>query len=361
MRKEGMGALLRERGPEGLKGLLTKALEGRVFDAVLIPLKAPGGHYAHVLVQDPKLMDSADPLPPVQTTVGGKALSDITRQGNEGLRTVAVMRPCEARGAIELAKLGQIDLTGITLISMDCPGVHPLNESIKEMGRGDVRWVSWESPGDRRICQMCDPPTTPIGDLHLGWIGDDTVLFPTNEKGKGAMDLLGLSQDTPIDGWKLKAEQHASTTNKAREKGLGELHELTNGLDDLMKVLGTCINCHNCMRVCPVCYCRVCAFDLRREGHTSDEVFELARARGGLRLPLDMLMFHLGRMNHMSLNCVSCGACGDACPAGIPIDQIFAMVGDRTRAVFDYQSGLDVNERPPMITYMEQELEGDHE
>jgi len=125
-------------------------------------------------------------------------------------------------------------------------------------------------------------------------------------------------------------------------------------------VLGACIDCHNCMRVCPICYCRVCTFDQKRQGHTAEEVLELAQARGRLRLPLDTLMFHLGRMNHMSLSCVSCGACEDACPAGIPIAQVFAMVADRAQAAFGYQAGMDREQKLPLITFLKEELEDDH-
>jgi formate dehydrogenase subunit beta len=65
-------------------------------------------------------------------------------------------------------------------------------------------------------------------------------------------------------------------------------------------------------------------------------------------------------MNHMSLNCVSCGACEDACPAGIPIAQIFSAVADRTQKAFGYQAGLDLEQKPPLVTFLKDELEDDH-
>ena len=48
------------------------------------------------------------------------------------------------------------------------------------------------------------------------------------------------------------------------------------------------------------------------------------------------LLFQLGRMSHMSLSCVSCGMCEDACPVDIPVGRIF-------------QQCLDCNPRPVRI------------
>ncbi|MCX6650187.1 MAG: (Fe-S)-binding protein [Methanomassiliicoccales archaeon] len=355
------GARLTGKGPNVLLPHLVRSLEEKGFDAVLIPLCTPGqDSFAYVLVKDPGLLSIADPVPPVQTTTGGKALSNLTKHGGGRLRIAAVMRPCEARGTVELAKLGQVDLTNVTMITLDCPGTIPLQTYFRG-GERPVR-SGFLSNGIRPICQMCDRSFAPVGDLHLGWCVEDEapVLMFTSQKGEQALEALRLTPDADISNWAVASKELSEAKGKERARGLGEMTQRTAGLNNLMEVLGPCIDCHNCMRVCPVCYCRVCTFDLKRQGHTPEDVLELVKVRGRLRLPLDTLMFHLGRMNHMSLNCVSCGACEDACPAGIPIAQIFAAVADRTQKAFGYQAGLDLGQRPPLITFLEEELEGDH-
>ena len=77
---------------------------------------------------------------------------------------------------------------------------------------------------------------------------------------------------------------------------------------------------------------------------------------GSLRLPPDTLLFHIGRMLHMSLSCVSCGVCEDACPAAIPIAQVFSLVGSRNQETFDYVPGRSLDESLPLRVYEEEEF-----
>ena len=58
----------------------------------------------------------------------------------------------------------------------------------------------------------------------------------------------------------------------------------------------------------------------------------------------------------MSLSCVSCGACEDACPMSIPVAQIFSMIADETQGLFDYVSGRNLEEPLPLVNYKEGEL-----
>ena len=77
---------------------------------------------------------------------------------------------------------------------------------------------------------------------------------------------------------------------------------------------------------------------------------------GGLRLPPETLLFHIGRMLHMSLSCVSCGACEDACPTSIPVAQVFSLVADRNQKAFEYIPGRSLDEPLPLRVYEEKEF-----
>ena len=82
-----------------------------------------------------------------------------------------------------------------------------------------------------------------------------------------------------------------------------------------------------------------------------------AEAAGGLRLPPDTLLFHVGRMLHMSISCISCGACEDACPTSIPVAQIFSLVGGQNQEEFNYVPGRSVDEPLPLRVYEDREFE----
>jgi len=90
--------------------------------------------------------------------------------------------------------------------------------------------------------------------------------------------------------------------------------------------------------------------------HPSEEYLEMAEDKGTLRFLPDTILFHVGRMMHMSVSCVSCGSCEDACPMSIPVAQIFSMVADETQDLFGYVSGRDVNEPIPLTVYKEDEF-----
>ena len=135
-----------------------------------------------------------------------------------------------------------------------------------------------------------------------------------------------------------------------------KLKSKIEGTDKFLEVYSTCINCHNCMRVCPICYCRECYFNSEALNLYPDNYLMRAKSKGGLRFPPDTLLFHLGRMSHMIVSCVSCGTCEDACPVSIPVGQIFSLVADKTQKLFDYVPGRNIDEPLPLVTYKEEEF-----
>jgi formate dehydrogenase subunit beta len=354
---------------EMIVSLLEKALREGVFDAVLVPLVAPGrDSYDYVLVRNPSLLKGADPIPPVVPVSGGKALMSVARRGTGGMRIAAIMRPCEIRAAIELVKLGQIDLKGITLIGMDCPGALPLQDFVKSPEEGEEKFKtvlrSFDDDGVRPVCRMCRSSATLFGDLHFGFVGlkdRSCFLLSQTAKGNDALDRMSLGTGVDASAWARGFEGLSARREARRTEMLGKLTDRVFGTERLLSAFGDCINCHNCMRVCPICYCRVCGFDSQRGGHPAVDYFQRAQSKGSLRLPADTMLFHLGRMAHMSLSCVSCGACEDACPASIPIAQIFSLVGDRAQRAFDYFPGSSVDDAIPLLVCREEEFEGDDE
>jgi formate dehydrogenase subunit beta len=159
-----------------------------------------------------------------------------------------------------------------------------------------------------------------------------------------------------IDSWQAKVKTVSDQKREKRKKANKDLKSKIGGIENLLDTYSLCINCHNCMRVCPVCVCRLCYFDSDNVKHPPEDYLQRAESKGSIRFLPDTTLFHMGRMMHMSLSCVSCGSCEDACPVSIPVAQIFSMIADETQGLFDYVSGRSLDEPIPLISYKEEEL-----
>jgi formate dehydrogenase subunit beta len=362
------GASLRAEGGirKGIIDFVKQGLKQGAFDAVFMPSRVPtGDSFAYFLIRDEAFLEGASPLPPIMPVQGARVISSITRRGKGKNRIAAIMRPCEARATIELAKLAQVNLEYITTITMDCPGVIPLSNYFEGAGEGDKLFEdasqNWNKEPMRPVCRICDKFSASGGqDIHIGTLGTKSgsiLLIPNSSKGEDILRRLDISQEEDISGWEARVNKLIDEKKKERKHNNDALRANIERIDRLAEAFSTCINCHNCMRVCPICYCRQCHFDSDKMKFSFEDYFTRAEARGGLMIPTDTLLFHIGRMLHMSLSCVSCGMCEDACPMAIPVAQIFTLVGDRNQEAFSYIPGRNVDEPLPLTTFEEDEFQ----
>jgi formate dehydrogenase subunit beta len=368
MAPDDKGALFPAEGGvrERVKAFLQKAISQGCFDAVLIPAKAPGtDSLAYSLIGDEQLLENAYPLPPVMPVQGAKAISSLTRTGQGKMKIAALIRPCELRATVELFKLGQVDLDNICLISIDCPGALPLAEWARDAKKAEDAFAEILKNGPneniRPVCQICDKfSTTGAEDLHIGipeGKAGGILLIPGSPKGEAILECLGITAGEDLSRWKEQVDKLTGARVEKKRQAQLELEARSKGLDKLLDTFSQCINCHNCMRVCPICYCQQCFFESENLQFPFEDYLKRAEAAGGLRLPPDTLLFHIGRMFHMSLSCVSCGACEDACPTAIPVAQVFSLVGNRNQEAFNYVPGRSRDESPPLRVYQEEEFE----
>jgi formate dehydrogenase subunit beta len=356
-----------------LVGWLKETLNKKIFDALLIPVEVPAGDsFAHLLLQDPAILESASPLPPVMPVQGGKAISRLTMRGNGSKRIAAVVRPCEARAAIELTKLKQAHLDNLWLITMDCPGALPLSDYLEDPAAGATRFAKawadkqhsseWDREPMRPVCQICNHFSlhqAPVSDLHVGTLGSpDGAVFiiPGSPRGERVLEDMGMPVETALDDWAKRVEEVEQAQTERRRQAHTELRETITGPERLMGVFSDCINCHNCQRACPMCYCRQCYFESAALKLPPENYLARAERKGALRFSPDTLLFHVGRASHMILSCVSCGACEDACPMDIPIAQVFSLLADRAQETLGYVAGESLEEPLPLVAYEMDEL-----
>ena len=344
--------------------LLEKAMDKGICDGVIVPMKVPAGDsFAYVFVKDRSLLKESFPLPPVMFVQGAKAVSSVTRLGEGNMKIAVIMRPCEVRATIELAKLNQTNIENMTLISIDCPGVLPTSDFLsnpeKSMKQFDEAVKKLDDKIMRPVCQICDKSSMIAGDLHIGTLGakkDTFFIISNSQKGNNVVEKLGIKLKDNLDNWHNKVKGISEEKHKKRKKAHKDLKSEVGGIDNLVETFSHCINCHNCMKACPICFCRLCYFDSDKVKHPSEDYLERAESKGSIRFLPDTTLFQMGRMMHMSHSCVSCGACEDACPMSIPVAQIFSMIADETQGLFDYISGRSLDEPVPLTVYEEEEL-----
>ncbi|MFQ5906985.1 MAG: 4Fe-4S dicluster domain-containing protein [bacterium] len=358
---------------------LRSLLEKGVVRSVLAPkTSSDGASVLQALVHSPSETESIDILAPVMPVNAASLLSDLTRLarpvaeeeggGTEPVPIAAVLRPCEWRAVVELTKLKQINLNGTLMITGDCYGAIPAktftaktregvdSNEIYEAVRSEANDVEMRS-----ACLVCEYPTVNNSDLTICFMGsplpDGLLLEANTEKGERILGELGLE---PVESLSDREKVVKETTDRrtaAKEKLAEHVAKDVAGLENLLNLLATCVNCHNCMRACPICYCKECFFDSAAFEAGPDKYLNRAQKKGALRMPSDTLLFHLGRLNHMSSSCVACGSCEEACPNGVELLKVFKTVGNEVQKVFEYVPGRSFDEELPLATFREDELE----
>jgi formate dehydrogenase subunit beta len=363
------------RPEKAIQSFLKSLLEKEVVEAILIPKGLPSGDgFAQTLIHDPEKMDGVCALSLTMPVQSARVASHLSVK-NLNKKVAAVLKACEIRGIVELAKFLQVKLDNLLLIGVDCPGTFEVSDYSKmiqegkegeklagEILKGMEKGESAAPQGYtfRPACQMCEYPV-PKADIHIklfGYKADEEVSLEIEEKlGKELEEkgLLSFSGNEPSSRNEVVGKVVAERTKK-RDAAFQEFRGIVKDLQSFLDRFSTCVRCHNCMVACPICYCKECVFKTAVFEHEGDQFLRWADRKGGIRMPTDTLIFHLIRMAHMVTSCVGCGLCDSACPSRLPVATLFRSVGDKIQKMFNYVPGRDVNEVPPVATFKEDEL-----
>lgn len=355
---------------ESIKGFLKGLLEKELVSAVLVPVELPSGNnVVQTLVSNPAKLDSANPLAPVLPVNSARIVSSITRTGASEKKIAAVLRSCELRAVIELAKLKQVTLDNLLIIGIDCYGTYSINDysNLAEEGKsptdialGNVKG-SKEDELLREACQVCEYFYPMNADISIGLVGTDTdkaiFICAGTEQGEQVLNEMELQESGDDEKRQDAIEKLVAERTAKKEELYGNTREGVTGEEKLLTMFARCVNCHNCRDACPICYCRECLFDSPTFEFGADKYLDWAEKKDALRMPTDTLLFHLTRLNHMATSCVGCGLCQEACPNEVPVFSIFRMVGDKVQEVFEYVPGRSLDEEMPLSTFREDELQ----
>jgi formate dehydrogenase subunit beta len=367
-------------------------LEKKVVEALLIPKKLPSGDgYCQTLIRDPELLVDVNPLAPTLPVQSARLISHLTIT-EPGSKIGAVLKSCEIRAVIELVKFLQVKLDRLILIGVDCLGTYePSSYAKMSQERGEGVSITGRllkgahegriEPQDgydlRLACQICEYPNPQNADIIIGLFGHDPqreIFIQLRDDLATEMAQKGILAATE-EGSSSRDQVLERLTEervKRRDEVFDAFRSRVKGLQDLMDALSTCIRCHNCMVVCPICYCKECVFKTPTFEHKADQFLRWADSfehkadqflrwadrKGGVRMPTDTLLFHLIRLSHMVTSCIGCGLCDSACPNDLPVATLFRAVGQKVQGLFDYTPGRSVEE-PPVATFKEDELQAE--
>lgn len=349
---------------DALRDFFRRLLAEKAVDALLVPQEIPSGEsVAQTLVSDPEALERVNPLAPVMLVNSARLVSQLTMK-DSGKKIACVLRPCEARAAIELIKLKQITAGNLILIGIDCWGTYSVTgyaEKAKAADKGGTVTEEFlglakggqDIPNLRNACQICRFPTAKNTDLSINLIGVDLdkeiVIQALTDKGKKVLESLKLEETAENP----KREEKLTKLLEKRKEKAGKEDE-----NDFLALFSSiCINCQNCRAVCPVCYCKQCVFEGPIFDFDGRKYISWAKKRNTLKMPVDTYLFQLTRMSHIASSCVACGLCEAACPSNIPLGKIYPRLSAKVQESLGYEAGRSLEEELPLSTFKEDELQ----
>lgn len=167
--------------------------------------------------------------------------------------------------------------------------------------------------------------------------GDSVCANCANKKSVSCDELIGVDAEAaPVESGRMDqvAKLEAMTADERYEFWQNEFSR--------------CIRCNACRNVCPACTCEKCVFD-NNALYTSQKVAETS---------FEESLFHIIRAWHVAGRCTDCGECSRVCPQGIPLHLLNRkFIKDINEIYGEYQAGSDLETRPPMLTFKEEDPE----
>lgn len=352
-----------------------KLFEEGIIDYLLVPQRMANGRtLTQTLVSNIDNLEDVNPFSPVMPANSATIVSQIS-QTQSGKKIGVVLKPCEIRALIELVKLEQAVLDNLVIIGTDCGGTVEVEaykkyadtldndpedmeqELLAKLYAGESEFEDDETGlRHRASCQICNAFTPTLFDISLNLLGmvDEGVLVTLEAE---LAEKLGLeTRENEPDAHKDAVSNMQDERNFKREEAFDEFKEKMDSMQDLADILAPCTRCYACQTACPVCYCRVCFFKTETFTPEADRFLRWADKEGALRMPTEILLFHLTRMNHMAASCIGCGMCESSCARGIPLSTLFQVVGDAVQQRLEYTPGQSVADQIPLASFSQEEM-----
>ena len=111
-----------------MSSLLTREL----VDALFVPQTAADGTVNATLVSNPDALKKSNPFAPIMVANAARQVAEATMKQPDR-HIGAVLRPCEIRALVELAKRGRASLASLTVVGIDCLGTFAPFDYVRRM------------------------------------------------------------------------------------------------------------------------------------------------------------------------------------------------------------------------------------
>jgi ferredoxin len=227
-----------------------------------------------------------------------KAKKEIPKGGKIGI----VVKGCDLKALVGLMGESQLKREELYLIGVPCVGV--LASTVQP-----ATGLTAETIAPK--CRECDAHL-PSGCDFI----PDVALPPLPQlDGKYSVEIARLEALTPAERWAYWKEQFAK-----------------------------CIKCYACRQVCPFCFCEQCLCDRNKP----QMVDTTPRPSGNTA-------WHIVRAMHLAGRCAGCAECERVCPMDIPLNLLNRKMAKELKELFDYEAGLEVNEKGPLTMFTEKD------
>lgn len=362
---------IRERGSSGgfVTGLLTYLLSNGIVDAVSVMKKGSDIYDASmVMVTNQEEISLCSGSLYCGTQSSAKYLYRYTLS-NPKQNIAAVVKGCEAKAIIELAKRNRIDLSNIFLIGLNCSGtISPITarnmvtqryeidpDSVEDitfsLGKCLVETsdaifslpiedLEQEGYGRRYCCQRCQTRIPRQCDIVCGdwgvigeYTGNTTCIEVCSQKGSiilsEAINGHAITIEAPepkgIETRSLVEEVMQKISLQNRDEQFSKIPPGDQLLMHMMRDMSRCIKCYQCTEGCPLCVCEDCMTKkpwLVKPGQVPPP-----------------FMFHLIRASHIADSCINCGQCEERCPMEIPNSLYMHALQTELEKMFGYHAG----------------------
>ena len=227
-----------------------------------------------------------------------KAKKEIPKGGKIGI----VAKGCDLKALVGLMGESQLKRDDLHLIGIPCVGV--LGSTVQPSTELTTETIASK-------CCECDV------QLPTGCDFVPNIMLPPTPllEGKYSAEIARLEALTPAERWAYWKEQFSK-----------------------------CIKCYACRQVCPFCFCEQCLCDRNKP-----QMVETTPR------PAGNTAWHIVRAMHLAGRCAGCAECERVCPMDIPLNLLNRKMAKELKELFDYEAGLEVNDKGPLTMFTDKD------